>query len=96
MFIVVYALSSSIGGLVIACHNKICDELFYLSRHAFTSEYVCTKPLIHQGHTRSEQEICQGSDEDKEMGGNVMVQGLWDYQVDTIIDVKLGDSYANS
>ena len=50
---------------------------------------------MHQGHTRSKQEICQGSDKDKEMWGDVMVQDLWDIQVDAIIDVKLGDADAD-
>ena len=35
-----HALSCSIGGLVIARHKKIHDELLYLSRRAFTSESV--------------------------------------------------------
>ena len=34
----------------------------------------------------------QGSDKDKETRGDVMIQGLWDSQVDAIIDVKLGDA----
>ena len=40
--------------------------------------------------------MCQGSDKDKETRGDVMVRGLWDRQVDTIIDVKLGDADADS
>ena len=86
-----HALSCSIGGLVIAHHYKIRDELLYLSRRSFTSAYVLAEPLIHQGCTRSEQEIRQGSDEDKETRGDVMIQGLWYFQVDVIIDIKLGD-----
>ena len=91
-----HALSFSIGGLVIAYHNQIHDELLYLSQRAFTSAYVRAKPLIHQGHTRSEQAMRQGSDKDKETRGGVMIQVLWDHQVDAIIYVKLGDADVDS
>ena len=89
-FRVTHTLSCIIGGLVIAHHNKIRDELLYLSRRDFTSASVRAEPLIHQGRTSSEQEIRQGSDKDKETRGDVMIQGLWDCQVGAIIDVKLG------
>ena len=73
-------------------HNKIRDEILYLYQRAFTSASVRAKLLIHQVRTRSEQEMRQGSDKDNETGVDVMIQGLWYLQVDTIIDVKLGDS----
>ena len=69
VFRVTHTLSCSIGGLIIACHNKIRDKLLYLSRRAFTSAYVRNKPLIRQGHTRSDQEIRQGSDKHKDTHG---------------------------
>ena len=72
-FGVTHTLRYSIGGLVIARHNKICDEILYLSQRAFTSASVHVEPLIHQGCTRSEQEIRQGSDKDKETWGDGMV-----------------------
>ena len=87
-----HTISCSIGGLAITRKNKIGDELLYLSRHTFTSASVCAKPLIHQGRTRSELEICQGSDKHKDTRGDMTIQGLWDRQVDTIIDVKLRDN----
>ena len=83
-------------GLVIARHNEICDKLIYLSQHAFTSAYVRSEPLIRQGCTRYEQDICQVSDKDKGTRGDVIVRGVWDRQVDAIIDVKLGDSDADT
>ena len=95
-FVVTRALSCSIGGLVIARHNEIHDKLFYLSRHVFTSAYIHAEPLIHQGRTRSEQEMCHGSDKDKEIQGDVMIQGLWNRQVNAIIDVNLGDTDADT
>ena len=90
-----HTLICSIGGLVIECHNKIGDKLLYLSRCAFTSASVRVKPLIHQGRTRSEQEIRQVSDKHKDTSGDVMIRGLWYIQVDAIIDVKLEDADAD-
>ena len=91
-----HGLSFRIGSLFIARHKKIRDELLYLSRRAFTSASVRAEPLIHQGRTRSEQEICEGSDKDKETQGAVIVQGLWYRQVDAIIEVKLGDAVTDT
>ena len=77
-FKVTHIIICSKGGLVIAHHNGVRDELLYLDRRDFTPASVCAEPLIHQGHIRSEREICQGSDKDKEMRGNVMIRGFWD------------------
>ena len=95
-FGVTYELSCSIGSLVIARHNEICDELLYLSWRAFNSEYIRAEHLIHQGRTISELEILQGSDKNKDTRGEVMTRGLWDRQVDATIDVKLGDADADT
>ena len=91
-----HTLSYIIGGLVIACHNKICDKLIYLSWRAFTSASVRTKPLIHQGRTRSELEICHGSDNHKDTRGDLMIRYLWYRQVDDIVDFKLDDADADT
>ena len=96
VFGVAYALRCNTDSLVIVRHKEIRDKILYLSQHAFTSASVCAKPLIHQGCTRSEQEIRQGSDKDKEMRGDVMIRGLLDRHVEAIIDVKLGDADADS
>ena len=83
-------------GLVIAHHNEIRDKLLYISRRDFTSTSVHGEPLIHQVRTISEQEIRHSSDKDKDTGGYVMVQDLWDLQVNATIDVKLGDADADT
>ena len=77
------------------CHNEIRDKIFYLSQRAFNSLSVRAEPLIHQGRTRSEIEIRQGGEKHNYTRGYVMIQGLWDHQVDTIIDVNIGDSDAD-
>ena len=94
-FGVTHTISWSIGGLVIAGNNRICDEILYLSQRAFTSSSVHAKPLMHQGCTRSEQEIRQGSDKDKKTWWYVMIWGLWYCQVNAIVAVKLGDADAD-
>ena len=81
--------------MVITRHNKIRDELLYLSRWDFTSASVRAKPLIYQGRTRSDLEMRQGSNTYKDSRGDVMIRGLWDRQVDAIIDVWLGDAGAD-
>ena len=87
-----HTLSRIIVRLVIARHNKISDKLLYLSRRSFNSESVLSEPLIHQGCTRSEQDIRQGNDNHQDTRWDMMVRGLWYRQVDAIIDVKLVDA----
>ena len=87
-----HALICSIGGLVIARHNKACDKLLYLSQLAFTPAPVRAETLIHKGRIISQKWILQVSDKDKETRGDVMIQGLWYRKVEAIIEVKLDDS----
>ena len=91
-----HTISCSIGGLVIARHKDIRDEILYLSRRDFTSASVHAKPLIHQGRTRSELDIRQGGEKHKDTWGDVMIQGLWDCQANAIIDSKLSDADADT
>ena len=91
-----HALRYSTGVLVIGRHNKIRDKILYLYQRSFTPASVCAELLIHKVRTISEQEIRQGSDKEKETRVDVMIRGLWDRQVEDIIDVKLGDTDAYS
>ena len=68
-FVVMHALSCSIGGLLIAHNNKIRDKLLYISRRVFTPVSVHAESLIHQSRTRSELEMFQGSDQHKDTRG---------------------------
>ena len=70
---VTHILRFIIGGLVIVRHNKIRDEILYLSQREYNSAYVRVEPLIHQGRTRSELEMHQGSDKPKDTRGDVMI-----------------------
>ena len=91
-FVVTHALICGTGSLVIVCHNGIRDELLYLVYRDFKTSSISAKPLIHQGHTRSEKYICQGSEKDKETRGDMTIQGLWDLYIEAIIDIKLGNA----
>ena len=82
-------------GQVIARHNVVHENLLCLARRAFTSSSVRARPLIHQGHTRSERDIRQGGDKYKETRGDVMIPVSCNLKTDVIIDVKLGNSDAD-
>ena len=60
------------------------------------SEKTVSQFYIHQDRTIYEQEIRQGSDKHQDPWGGMMVCSLWYHQVNTIIDVKLGDADANT
>ena len=94
-FDVSHALSCCKVGLVISCHNKVCDKLLYLARWAFASAAVCHKLLIRQVCNISESKIRQGSDKLETWCG-VIIWGLWDQQANSIIGVKLGNPDADS
>ena len=89
-FSVRHGLSCSDRGLVIARHNKVHDELLCLSRRASPSQCVRGKPLIHQGRSRSDEEIRQGRDGLEKIDDD-FIRGLWESQTDSIIDVRFGD-----
>ena len=76
-FGVTHELSCSTDGLIIMRRNGIHDKLLYLSWRTLTPASVGPVPLIYQYHPRSEQEILQGSDKEKEIWGDVMIWGLW-------------------
>ena len=59
-FSVHHALSCSNGGLVIARHNGIHDEIIYLARQACSPNYVCSEDLIRQVRSRSDGKVRHG------------------------------------
>ena len=95
-FDVHHTLSCSKGGMVIARHNEVRDEIIYLAQRAFNSESVHVELLILQGHNRSERGVCQGINKYNETRGDAMIQGLLDRQAEAIIDIKIGDADAYS
>ena len=95
VFSVRHRLRYIIVGLAISRHNKVHDEIIYLAWKSFPSHCVHGEPLIHQGRSRSEEEVHQGEG-GFETRGDVLIQGLREIQTDTIIDVRFGDSYADT
>ena len=83
------------GGLIIARHNEICDEIIHLERQAFSPNFVRSEPLIHL--------LCSILEEDFSHGGRVpetyygvSIQGLWEIRMEAIIDVIFGDADADT
>ena len=94
-FSVCQVLRCSNGGLIIARHNKIRDEIVHLPRKDFYPHCVRGKPLTHQGRSISEGDMCHGRII-LETRGNVLIRGLWDIQTDAIIDIRFRYSDAET
>ena len=45
------------GGLVIACHNDICDEIIHLAKQAFSPNCILSEPLVHLVCSIYEEEV---------------------------------------
>ena len=94
-FSVRHVLSFSHWGLVISCRNEVCYELLYLARQAFPSNCVWGEPFIRQVHSRSDEEVRQGRG-GFDTRGDVLVRGLWESQTYSIINVRFGDTDADT
>ena len=70
-----HALSCSNGGDFIAFYNYICDKIINLSRQAVSPICIGGKPLIHQGHSRSEGGVSNGVSI-PETQGDVLIRGM--------------------
>ena len=92
-FYIRHGLICSHRGLIISHHNQVHDEILYLNQQDFPSNCVPGEPLIHQGHSRSEEEVRQGRN-GLETWCDVLIWGLWESQTDAIINVIFGDSNA--
>ena len=83
------------GELVVTCHNDIRYEIIHLVKQDFSPNCICGEPLIHLGHSICEEEVCQGGCV-PESRGVVSISGLWVFQLEEIIDIRFGDSDADS
>ena len=88
-FSVRHALSFRNRGLVIARQNETCDKIIHLVRKAFSPHCVCKEPLIHLGHSRSEDEVRHGGTLTETWDG-VSIRGLREIHTEVIIGVKFG------
>ena len=87
VFFICHRIRCRHGGLVIA---RVRDDLLYLVLQAFYPNCVYSKPIIHQVHSTSEEEVHQGRGV-LEKTGDVLIRVLWESQNEAIIDIRLGD-----
>ena len=78
-----------VRGIVIARHNEAREKLIHIVKCAFSWNWVCREPLIHQGCSRSNEEIHHRRGK-KYIGGDALIRGLQEPQNDAIIDVRFG------
>jgi hypothetical protein len=93
------------GGLVIAPHNKIQDELSNLaSKDPFPSA-VCKEPRIHTSCVAEKRTALEAPGHPisrnlrKSLGEehrDVLIHGLWARRMDCIIDIRVTDTNAKS
>ncbi len=99
-----HGLACSLGGLVLAHHNELRDELADLAAHAFTPSAVCNESLIHPclPHTpvtplasapsASSPPPHPPSDDQ----GDLLIHVLWSSSTDCILDVCIIDTEAKA
>ena len=90
-----YALNCKHGRLIIACKNEVCDKIIHLAKRTFQQNCIQCKPLIHQGHRRSNNVVRHGRRE-KYSRGYVLIRGIWERQTDAIIKIRFGDPNCDS
>ena len=90
-----HALSCPNGGLVIARHNEIHDEIIHLARQNFSPNCARGEHLIHLGRSISEEEVHHGGSV-PETRGDVSIWGLWESQTEAIIDVRFRNADTDS
>ena len=83
------------GRLVITRHNKIHDIIIHLTKQNFYHNDVCGETLIHQGRSRSEEEVRHIGSVPETRGG-VSIRGISEIMMEEIIDVRFGDDDAYS
>ena len=71
------------------------EKLLYFAQRAFLPTCVLGETLIQQGCIISEEEDRQGRG-GLETRGGVLIRILWKIQTDVIINVKFGDSDADT
>ncbi len=103
-FTVHHGLACSLGGLVLALHNELCDELPDLAACAFTASAVHNEPLIHPclpftpmtplapAPSASSAPPPPPSDDQ----GDLLIHGLWSCGTDCILDVHITDTDAKT
>ena len=96
------------GGLVTACHNKLCDRVADLFSKAFTPSNVRNDPLVFSGCSMKRQKEkparTKGTTvpnnapplEATEQKSDLMIRDLWQNGTDSIHDMRVVNTYAKS
>ena len=99
-----HGLACLLGGLVLAWHNELCDELADLAARAFTPCAVHDEPLIHPCHaptpvtplgpapSASSLPLSPPGDD----RGDLLICGLWSRGTDCILDGHITDTGAKT
>ena len=90
-----HALGCGNGGLVVARYNEICDNIINFYRQAFSPNCVYGKPLIYLVCSRSEEEVRHGGSVPEKWGG-MSIQFLWEIRAEVVINVRFGNSNAET
>jgi len=93
-----HGLACSLGGLVLAHHNELCDEWIEFASCTFTPRVVHDKLLIHPSHDHLveppaspvpsasfSQPLATSSDDQ----GNLLIFGLWSCKTHCILDIHI-------
>eukprot|EP00957_Ditylum_brightwellii_P008930 676140-Ditylum_brightwellii.AAC.1 len=100
-----HALNCKVGGLVATQHNEVQNELVRVSTQAYSKSVVHDKPYIKNGCKCENDAASQNSpvtvfptltDKDGKLWGGVSIRGLWQRQMDVIIDVRVTNLDAKS
>ena len=93
------ALDCKKGGLVMAHHNKLCDEVANLASKAFTPTHIHDAPQIYTGPAmRGWKDNIKGSPKkDKgELKGGLLIRDLWMQGTDSIHNMNFVNTNATS
>jgi hypothetical protein len=95
-----HALNCKKGGLVIARHNEVKDELgFLLATLATSPNAVSDKPFFFPGHlangeSNSKSNSCphvQSSTNNEGDQGDLLLRGIWERQTHCVVDVCIAN-----
>lgn len=105
-FSVPHALDCPNGGLIIARHNELRDELCDLAVRAIGRPAVRDEPLIHPSRPAAQPTASDKSAHpvqcnrrkqfDNDDRGDVLIRGLWARGTDCILDIRVTDTDAQS
>eukprot|EP00978_Attheya_sp_CCMP212_P037221 scaffold174009_cov63-Attheya_sp.AAC.1 len=94
-----HALNCKKGGLVIARHNEVKDELEFLATLATLPNAVRNEPFIFPGRAANGEGNCesnscphvQSSTNNEGDRGNLLLHGIWEQQIHCVVDIRMAN-----